>query len=117
MTISVTGFKAKWFVGSARVLAGVLAATMLVLELLAADGSFHQSLHQNGEAAAHSCVLCLFAQGQVDASEPLPVITPIIRPWCEPAPRVDSTVLVDFTYLSAPSRAPPALPSFLFAVA
>ncbi len=104
-------FKVKRLVAAARILAGLLAGAVLVFELLAANGGFHQALHQEGKAGPGGCVLCLFANGQVDSPESLPVATGIVASSFQAAPLVESILPVDFTYLLSPSRAPPALQS------
>ena len=89
----------------------------MLFELLAANNVFHQALHHGGKAAANTCVLCLFAKGQVDSSEPGPVsVQPFLIPL-NPEPPMESIVVADFTYLSSPSRAPPAFSLLLSVVA
>jgi Protein of unknown function (DUF2946) len=111
-------FKAKWFVAAAaRGLAGAFAVGLLLLELVAANGEFHQALHQSGQAAPDRCVLCLFVKGHVGLAQAAPVVTVSVQTAFEPPPRLESIPVVDFTYLASPSRAPPAFPSRLVAVA
>jgi hypothetical protein len=93
---------------ASQILAGMLAVALLVLELLAADGDFHCSLHKNRQTTSAGCVLCMFVQGQVDLAQPAPVIPAAIRSVFEIAPRFESITGAHFTYLAAPSRAPPA---------
>ncbi len=93
---------------AARALGALLTLLLLVLELLAADGRFHQALHQNGKADANSCVLCLFAKGVVDLPPCAVAVSPAVPPPFEVAPRINSAVVLDFRYLVSPSRAPPA---------
>lgn len=115
---SLSYLKASRFVAAAaRGLAGVLAGGVLLLGLLAANSGFHQTLHHSGKAAADSCVLCLFAKGQVGLPQSAPVITTSVRSSFDLPPRMESIAMVDFTYLTSPSRAPPALASLLSVVA
>jgi hypothetical protein len=97
-------------------MAGVLAATVLLLGIVAANGAFHQSLHQNGQASSGSCVLCLFVKGQVDLAQTLPSVPGWVSSSFESPPPLESIALVDFSYLVFPSRAPPALASLLTVV-
>ena len=113
----MTRFKVNRFVAAARVLAGALAAALLLFELLAANGGFHQALHHGGKAASDSCFLCLFVKGHVDLPQSVPVVTASVRSSFDPAPRMESIAMMDFTYLASPSRAPPALASLLSVVA
>ena len=102
------------FVTAARLLAGVLAGVLLVFELLAADGEFHQTFH-HGNAATNSCVLCLFAKGQVDSPQPAPALTACVWSVFHSTPRIEFIAPSDFSYLISASRAPPAVP-FVFPV-
>lgn len=108
LTFYVTGFKVKWPVAAARILAGALAGGLLLLELLAANGAVHQALHHSGEAAPHHCVLCLLAQGQMDSPQSEAVLTVFLPSSSDPAPRVESIAPAHFTYLASLGRAPPA---------
>lgn len=109
-------FRANRYIVASRVLAGALAAALLVLELLASDQGFHQAFHHNGKPASNNCVLCLFAEGQVELPQSSPVTTTFVRAYFDPAPKTESITLVGFTYLASPSRAPPAPASSLPAV-
>jgi hypothetical protein len=84
--------------------------------LLAASDGFHQAQHRDGKATSANCVLCLLANGHLDAPEAAPSITPALRPLIDSAPRCESIALVDFSYLTSPSRAPPAFSSPLSVV-
>ena len=114
---SVSRLKAIRFVTAARVLACVLAGALLLFELLAADNSFHQALHHNGKAASNSCVICLLAKGHADSADTGPVFAAPVRISLITAPAAESIFIADFTYLSFPSRAPPASLSLLSVVA
>ena len=88
-----------------------------MLGLLAADGGFHQALHQSGKATPDNCVLCLFVKGHIDLSQSVAVLAAPVRVSFEPPPVMESIALVDFSYLASPSRAPPALASLPAVVA
>ena len=109
--------KAIRFIGVARVLACVLAGALLLFEVLAANGQFHQSLHHEGKAASNTCILCLFAKGQVDSSDVAPIFSAPFRVTLKRAPLTESAPFVDFKYRSSASRAPPASSALLSVVA
>jgi hypothetical protein len=90
---------------------------LLLLQLLTANSDFHQAQHRDGKAASPTCVLCLLANGHVDMPEAAPSITPAVPPLLDSTLRHESTVLVDFSYLAFPSRAPPAFSPPLSVVA
>ncbi len=92
---------------AARALGALLTLVLLVLELLAADSRFHQAFHQNGKADANSCVLCLFAKGDVDLPPCAVGDIPAVQSPFEAAPRINSAVVLNFRYLVSRSRAPP----------
>jgi hypothetical protein len=112
----VSRFTVKRFVAATRVLAGLLAGAVLLFELLAANGAFHEAWHHDGKATANPCVLCLFAKGQVDSPESTPILTEFVQSSFEPAPLMESVAKADVTYLAFPSRAPPASFSLLSVV-
>ena|SRR5208282_2558348 len=111
-------FKANWFVAVATCgVAGVLAGALLLLGLLAVNNGFHQALHHSGKAAPDNCVLCLFAKGQVDLPQSVPVVPASFQSSFDLPPRMESIASVDFTYLASPSRAPPVFVSLRSVVA
>ncbi len=113
VTWRLARFGIKSLMSGARIFAGAI----VLLVFLAANSGLHQALHHSGNAAPDSCVLCLLAKGQVDLPDTTTAPNDSVRSVFDLAPRVESIVLVDFTYLTAPSRAPPALSSLLPAVA
>jgi hypothetical protein len=106
--VEVTHSKVKRAAVPSRILAGALAALLLVLGFLAADNDFHQSLH-SGKAASGTCVLCLFAKSQVHSSDLAPEAGRFVQCPFGALPRVESVVFLEFTYLASPGRAPPVL--------
>lgn len=101
------------FIAAAR----LLACALLVFELLAANSELHQALHQGGKVASNTCVVCLFAKGQVDSPGSPAVFTQPVTILIRPALPMESFVIKDFTCLSYPSRAPPAFSPPLSVVA
>lgn len=109
---SVSRFKINRCFAAYRVLSGLLAVALLLCELLAANGQFHQAMH-GGKASSNSCLLCLFAKGHVDSPRSVPFVTAPVQSTFESLPPMESIAVVDFTYLSSPSRAPPVFVSNL----
>jgi len=104
----VARLKHTWFVAAARGLAGVLAAALLLFELLSTNGRFHHAFHATGKTSSNGCIVCLFAKGQVDSPQATPAITlPLLCCFILLVP-TESAILVDFRYLASPSRAPPS---------
>jgi hypothetical protein len=104
----VSRFTPNRFAVALRGLAGLLAAGLLVFELLSTNGRFHQALHPGGKTASNGCVVCLFAKGHVDTPSTLPFITLFVHCPFDLTARSETTFLVGFFYLAFPSRAPPA---------
>jgi hypothetical protein len=100
---------------AARALAGVLAAMLLLFELVGSSGRFHQALHCNGNQASNTCIICLFAKGHLDAPPSVPIASPPVQTVFDSAPRIEYIILVDARYVLSPPRAPPAAtPSLTF---
>ncbi len=110
-------FKMRSFTATCRFLAGVIAAIIFFAGLLAANGAFHEQLHHSDKGASNSCVLCLFAKGQVDLPESLPAETGFVQSAFAAAPVTVSQAPVGFTYLASLSRGPPASASLRSAIA
>jgi hypothetical protein len=108
----VSRFKINRCFAACRALGGLLAVALLFCELLAANGRFHQAMH-GGKASSNSCLLCLFAKSQVDSPRSAPIVAAPVLPSFESSPPMESIAVVDFTYLSSPSRAPPVFVSNL----
>src|SRR5437899_12058652 len=50
-------------------LAGLLAALLLLTTTASSSHLLHRLLHGNASSPNHSCVICLFAKGQVSVTE------------------------------------------------
>jgi hypothetical protein len=88
-------------------LAGLLAALLLVSATLSVSHALHQSLHRDGAANNHFCLVCSFAKGQVSAAD-VALASALVVFFClcgiraaKPSP------LPGFDYRLSPSRAPP----------
>lgn len=114
---SVSRVSVNRIVALGRALAGLLAGALLIFDLLAANSGFHQALHQQDKAGSTNCVLCLLAKGQVDLPQSVPAAASPVWSSFALVPLAEPTAMVDFTYLIAPSRAPPAFASPLSVVA
>jgi hypothetical protein len=100
----------KRFVAAARLLAGVMAVTIFLVEMLCVDGEFHRSLHHSSTGGTSSCVLCLFVHGQVNLSDTTPIAPGAIHFPFQAAPRIESVAMPDLSYLASLGRAPPSTP-------
>lgn len=106
---SVARHKARKLLSAAApVVAGVLAGLLLLLGLLAANDGLHRRYLHRGQDGANLCLACLLLKGQVKSSDPAPVAAAFVALLLYPAPRADTAVLPDVSYLASPSRAPPA---------
>lgn len=89
------------------VLAVVLSALVLAAATLAVCPSLHELLHHHNGTSEEGCVVCLFAQGQVNSSDVAPVVAVFV---CGLAAAVLPPQIVaprDVDYCLSPSRAPP----------
>ena len=89
-------------------LSGLLVALVLLLNALAASPALHELIHKDADQASHSCVVTLFAHGQIDsASCEVPVAVPLTLIETTPSSifSVPSTAIENLP----PGRAPPAL--------
>jgi|SRR6266567_1610165 len=92
-------------------MAGLLAALLLAVGLLAASGPLHRSLHHERSAGANFCAVCLFAQGQVEPPNLGPVfISSVFFLLCG-LPAASAGVPWSVDFLLPPGRAPPRLAS------
>jgi hypothetical protein len=89
------------------VIAVLLIGLVLLLNAMSAAPALHVLIHQDADNATHSCVVTLFAHGQVESAA---CDVPVIRP----ATFVEAAPLVEFSFTSTaienlpPGRAPPA---------
>jgi len=89
-------------------LSGLLVAFVLLLNALAASPTLHELIHKDADQASHSCVVTLFAHGQVDSvSGDVPVAVPLTLVETTPSSifSVPSTAIQNLP----PGRAPPAI--------
>jgi hypothetical protein len=90
-----------------RLLAALLAGALLAFTLLTASGSLHQALHHNGAADGSSCLVCLFAKGQIDLPQGLPVFAVGVFLLIGVLMIVRIAFPLNFASLLPPGRAPP----------
>jgi hypothetical protein len=92
-------------------LAGLLAVLVLAFGFLAAHGPLHRSLHNDGTAGASLCVLCLFAQGQVDSTDIAPALVLCVFILLSGVLAACAGVPWSVDLLLPPGRAPPCFSS------
>ncbi|MGO9199666.1 MAG: hypothetical protein ACLQM8_03895 [Limisphaerales bacterium] len=82
---------------------------MLVLGSFAASPALHPRRQIDSNHPNHSCILCTFAAGQLDAAETTPVVAAacLLLLCGVPASAPALVSLFDFSF--SPSRAPPRL--------
>jgi len=88
-------------------LAGLLAAILLMSGALSVSHALHESLHHDGAANSHFCLVCLFAKGQVNAAEVALASDPILFCCLYGIGAAKPSPLPDSDYRLSPSRAPP----------
>jgi hypothetical protein len=92
---------------AAAALAGVLALLLLVSTAVSVSQALHQTVHHDGGATNHLCLVCLFAKGQVSAAE-VGLVAPLAVLGVLCGIRLAGTsCLRGFDYRLSPSRAPP----------
>jgi hypothetical protein len=82
---------------------------LLLLDLLAANIKVHQALHNRGSANSSTCVLCLFAKGNIELPEGLLKVFSSIPCWSSWVPHSQAVALACPAYLVSSCRAPPRL--------
>ena len=88
-------------------LVGLLMLLLLVATTLSVSHALHQSLHQDGAASGHFCVVCSFAKGQVNAAAVALVSAALVFCFFWAVCLVNTFAFPGFDYRSSPSRAPP----------
>jgi hypothetical protein len=86
----------------------LLASLVLFLSLAGASTALHQIIHPDATAPGHSCVITLFAEGQVDAASAVPVLAVFILVFARVTLLPDTFLLPSADYRYSASRAPPA---------
>jgi hypothetical protein len=88
-------------------LAGVLALILLFVAVLSASPSLHRYFHHNSAVGDHLCLVCAFANGQVNTAEVASAAALIFLSFVCGICAVQTTPLPSFDYRLSPSRAPP----------
>ena len=88
-------------------LAGLFAALLLWSTTLAVSTVHRQSHHSTSTAAHQTCVLCLFAHGQITAADTAVALTAGTGAWIDLPSSPGSETSASFDYRLSPSRAPP----------
>ena len=96
------------------VVAGLMAAIVVLLTILATSENLHRKLHApSGDYHNGCCALCRIAEGQVDVpvTAVLKIFAPASLSWAVPPPENGAPQTADFSVAS--NRGPPA---FVFSV-
>lgn len=90
------------------VLAGLLAALMLLLTLASASSWLHERLHSSRSHTQSPCAVCILVEGQLNA--PLVTVSEVFASlsvaWTLPAPQIVVPAAMDPSVVS--TRGPPA---------
>jgi hypothetical protein len=107
------GRKSFFQVAAKPALAGVLAVFVLFFSTLAASSSLHQLVHHDAGAPNHSCVITLFATGQIDSAPAflMPAVIAALLGALVLLPETVELPSADYRYSS--SRAPPSSVLFI----
>jgi hypothetical protein len=88
-------------------LAGLLVLLLLAVSALTASPSLHHFLHHDSNESDHSCLVTIFAKGQVGMADVVPVVAFISLVFLCVIDMVQTAPLPFFDYRLSPSRAPP----------
>jgi hypothetical protein len=88
-------------------LAAVLALLLLVSTAVSVSHALHQSVHHDGGAASHTCLVCLLLKGQVTPPEGAFVAALVVLGLLYGIRFAPADALPGFDYRLSPSRAPP----------
>src|ERR1041385_7023729 len=94
-----------------RLLGLGLAVLLLLLSVLSASDLLHRYFHHPERQGGGACAVCLLLKGHLESPAFAPAL-PISRPQRVNAP-LCADLIQRFTFLSAPSRAPPASTALL----
>ena len=79
----------------------------MAVTALSVSHTLHQSLHSDGAANSHFCLVCSFAKGQVSAAVVAPVSAMLIFSCLSSFRLADTPRYQGFDYRFSLSRAPP----------
>lgn len=88
-------------------LAGLLSLLLLLATTLSVSPALHQSLHLQGGANAHFCLVCSLAKGQVSTAEAALVWVLVVLFFLFSISLATASPFVGFEYFPSQSRAPP----------
>ena len=89
------------------VLAAFLAFSLLFLSSLAASPTLHRSLHADANAPGHTCVITLFAKGQINSVPLLPALAAFAVLFAGIVLLTETFTISQADYRFSSSRAPP----------
>jgi hypothetical protein len=93
--------------------ASLLAALVLCLSLLGSSPALHKLIHSDAGAADHHCAITLFAKGQVNSVNVVPLLAVFVVLFGGISLLVETFLLPLADYRFSASRAPPAYSSLL----
>ena len=88
-------------------LGGFLALLLLVATVFSVSHALHQSLHQDGAASGHFCLVCSLAKGQVIAAAVAVISAVLVFSCLWGVCQLGTSPFPGFDYRASPSRAPP----------
>jgi hypothetical protein len=88
-------------------IAGLLAFLILVAATLSASHSLHKSLHPEGSAATHGCLVCALLSGHVSAGDVAVIALIFAIGFVFFLQVAQASLLPGHDYRLSPSRAPP----------
>jgi len=90
-----------------QALAAWLALALLALGFLAASGPLHHAWQHHDTSHGGGCAICLFAKGQVDVADVLPVLGPAVFVFLCGLLSQSASAPGRIDLLLPPGRAPP----------
>jgi hypothetical protein len=94
-------------------LGGLLAFLLFLFSALSASPTLHQKLHADAGASDHSCVITLFAKGQINPAPAALMLVAFVSLVGAIALLAETLVLPSADYRFSASRAPPSPSSLL----
>ena len=89
-------------------LGGLLVLLLLLLSALSASPTLHQKLHADAGATDHSCVITLFAKGQITPAPAALILAAFVSLAGAIALLAETLLLPSADYRFSASRAPPS---------
>jgi|SRR5208337_742548 len=88
-------------------LAGLLAGLVLFAAIASASPAIHEQFHHDPSTPSHGCAICLFALGQLGATEVSAAAVMLAGLLCFSVNPLSAVFSSSIDYRLSPSRAPP----------